>query len=142
MTKEQKFLLLVVLIVIGAGATYYVTSNKGPAAQGTTPSAQVADVVKSYTSNITYPVPTEKKETLHVSITLKNGIIDDVTFSYDKPDNVASQENLTAFQDAFKGITLKGKKLADVSLSRVGGSSLTTDAFMKAIAEIRTKANG
>lgn len=39
-------------------------------------------------------------------------------------------------------INLKGKKLADVSLSRVGGSSLTTDAFMKAVAEIRTKANG
>lgn len=71
MTKEQKFLLLVVLIVIGAGATYYVTSNKGPAAQGTTPSAQVADVVKSYTSDVTYPVPTEKKKQYTFRLHLK-----------------------------------------------------------------------
>ena len=48
---------------------------------------------------------------------------------------------LNAFNKALAGVNLKGQKVSEVSLSRIGGASLTTDAFMKAVAEINVKSN-
>lgn len=142
MTKEQKFLLLAVLIVAGIGVTYYVTQNKTEGGvTNTTTTTQVA--VKSYLADISYKVPDEHSETIHVKLTLTDGLISDISFSSDKPDNIASQENIDAFTQAFQnGAALKGKKLSEVSVVRLGGSSLTSAAFMEAIGKIRAQSNG
>lgn len=144
MTKEQKFLLLVVLIVIGAGAVYYVQTNKvaAPAPVVNAPVVAPVSVAKSYSSNIDYKVPGDKTETIHVTISLKDGVIEDVAFSSQVPDNEISALNIKNFNDALKNITLKGKKLSEVSIVRVGGSSLTSDAFVQALADINTQSNG
>lgn len=147
MTNEQKFLLLAVLIVAGVGVTYFVTqSSSAP-----TPVEQAAvvvpkKVVKSYTAEVPYTVPavpTEKIETVRVALTLTDGVITDITFTTNVPDNIASKENIDAFTEAFKsGADIKGKKLSEVSVVRLGGASLTSNAFMEAIGKIKTQSNG
>lgn len=143
MSKEQKFLLLAVLIVAGVGVTYYVTQNNSGSTtnQPTVTSSQATK--KSYQADVPYKVPNDKTETIHVGITLTDGIISDITFTTNTPDNPASKENIDAFTAAFQnGAALKGKKLSEVSVVRVGGASLTSKAFMDAVTKISTQANG
>lgn len=146
--KRTKFLLLVVLIVAGVGVTYYVQNKNSAGMQANTSVQEVktegtqVSSAKKYTSDVNYNVPEEKVETIHVAITLKDGLIEDIAFSYDKPKEDGSVYNLGNFEKALATTNLKGKKLEEVSLSRLGGASLTTNAFMKAVAEIKQKANG
>lgn len=146
MTKEQKFLLLAVLIVAGVGVTYYVTHNKteGPTpTTATTPVTTKQAVIKSYQADVPYTIPNGKSETIHVGITLTDGVISDITFSTEAPGNPASKENIDAFTAAFQnGAALKGKKLSEVSVVRVGGASLTSKAFMEAVTKISAQVNG
>lgn len=137
MTKQQSFLLLAVLIIVGGGAGYYFTQGDKTASA---PAVEQV-VAKSYNADVTYDVPTEKKETLHVAVTLENGIISDLKFTTDVPDNIASKENIEAFQQALSAMSFKGQKLSEVSVSKVGGASLTSAAFMQAVGKIATQAN-
>lgn len=165
MTKEQKILLLLVLLVGGVGATVYVNTSKTPTtnnvvtttAQTETPVATMptpvvvtltassgpvavpANIVRSFTSDITYVVPEESSEGIHINLLIKEGVIEDVRFTYNPPSKRQSQEYLSSFSKALQTAGLKGKKVSEVNLSRVGGASLTTAAFMKAVAEIDAK---
>lgn len=166
MTKEQKFLLLVVLIVAGASVTYYykhtevapptaetsvVTTETGnTATTGTTPPSATATntpptttkpPVRSFSTDVTYPVPEEGRETIHVTVSLSAGTIEDITFSYDTPTKRESKERIGSFERAFQAMSFKGKKLSEISLSRLGGSSLTTHAFMEAIGKLNKEAS-
>ncbi len=147
MTKEQKFLLLIVLIIAGASVTYYyVESNpKATPAQettstNTTPSTTAETPAKSFSADVTYVTPEEGHETIHVTMNLSGDIINDITFSYDTPKKRESKENITNFERAFKAMSFKGTKLPALSLSRTGGASLTTGAFMEAVNKIRLQA--
>jgi uncharacterized protein (UPF0333 family) len=155
MTKEQKFLLLIVLIVAGASVTYYyknatpdvtapqsqVTPVKTPTTNVvTTPTPTTTATAHSFSSDVTYPVPENGSETIHVTVSLLGDTIQDVTFTYDTPRKSESRANIKNFERALPGMSLKGQKLSGVSLSRVGGASLTTNAFMQAISNIRTDA--
>ncbi len=166
MTKEQKILLLLVLLVGGVGATVYVNTSKTPTTNNvvTTPVTQTktpvatvataavvtptassgplavpANIARSFTSDITYVVPEESSEGIHVTLLIKEGVIEDVRFTYNPPSKRQSQEYLSSFSKALQTAGFKGKKVSDVNLSRVGGASLTTAAFMKAVAEIDAK---
>ncbi len=154
MTKEQKFFLLVVLIVAGASVTYYykstdvvptsavgATTTSFASSSGTTPTPLADIPAHSFSSEITYPTPEDGKEKIYVTISLKAGIIDDVTFTYDTPLKTEAKNYISNFEKALPSLTLKGKKLTEVSLSRVGGASLTTDAFMEAVGKINAQAS-
>lgn len=150
MTKEQKFLLLIVLIIAGASVTYYYTQSGTPvssdtpvtqgtpAAQDPTPTTPVNPVVTSqkYSTDVTYNTPEEGKETIHVAITMKDTVIENIAFTYDTPTKRESKFNITNFEKAFQASSFVGKKLTEVSVSRLGGASLTSGAFMEAIKNI------
>lgn len=214
MTNQQKFFLLVVLIVAGAGATIYVNTNKSnsgidneskniasnildnslsgtsqvgtnnqvsntnttykpstkpvsapvntntqnsvptgttdtsvntnPAVNNTpqtsvpTPKPVTSSPVQ-YVDNVSYNTPSGMPETIHVTVNILNGIISDVSFSYDSPTNRESGRYLSRFASSLNKNLIVGKKITNVSLSRVGGASLTTDAFMQAIQDIAAK---
>ena len=154
MTKQQKFLLLVVLIVAGASVTYYYTQSGSPSqTNGTqttntqTPSQTETQTppqnqipARSFSSDVTYPTPEEGKETIHVTISLSGDTINDITFTADPAKKTESRENIASFQRAFSAMSFKGKKISDISLARVGGASLTTNAFMEALGKIKTQA--
>lgn len=167
MTKEQKILLLFVLIIAGAGATYYFTQEKTPTTVETTQTqttgtqtnttgqtevtgtvttgtnVTVEATAKTVTDKVSYQAPENHTEGLTVNATLDaSGKITDVTFAFDTPSNPESRQYQNKFTNSFKASTLVGTKLGDVKLSRVGGASLATAAFNKALAELAVKANG
>jgi uncharacterized protein (UPF0333 family) len=153
MTKEQKFLLLVVLIIAGASVTYYYTQSGTPTSgttQQTTATTQTTTTneqavaqnqipAHSYSADVTYVTPEEGSEVIHVTINLSGDTINDITFTADPAKKRESKENIANFQRAFTALSFKGKKLSDVSLSRIGGASLTTNAFMEAVGKIKAE---
>jgi hypothetical protein len=174
MSKEQKILLLFVILASGIGATVYVTQKKAvetspadnsalpqtttttettPKAVGTAPQqntpvttqpegsvsqqpvSQVIAQPQKLSTSVTYPVPEEHTNTLSVTVVLSKGIITDVTFS-ENPTNGESREYYEKFTRSFNKSAVVGKTLKDVSLSRVGGASLTTKAFNDALSDL------
>ena len=150
MTKEQKFLLLVVLIIAGASVAYYyvesdprkMTATPATTAKETPPVTQtVENQPKSFSTDVTYTTPEEGHETIHIVMNLTGEIINDITFTYDAPKKRESKENIANFERAFKALSFKGTKLPALSRSRTGGASLTTKAFNDAVDKIRLQAS-
>jgi hypothetical protein len=169
MTKEQKFLLLVVILVAGVGATLFVqnqkelkfSQNKKPnvivsetqkvteipaagsvvtaAATPTTPSVK-QNQTKTHKTAVTYEVPEGHSETLYVTVSLTGGEIADISFT-ENPSNKDSAKYYNGFQKAFSKTSFVGKSVDEISLSRLGGASLTTEAFMNALATIKKESS-
>jgi hypothetical protein len=168
MTKEQKILLLFVLLIAGSGTALYLTkSGNTPTATvqtpststntntqtqgdtagvGTQPSATVTGTVTTPAQNKTltqvemYEVPNGNKEEITVTVIVDGaGNIIDVKFAYNTPTNPESSKYLEKFNRAFTASSLVGKKIGSVKASRVGGASLTTGAFNQAIATLAAK---
>jgi hypothetical protein len=172
MTKEQKILLLFVLLAIGGGVTVYVSTQKSTSvsqvsvttseAQSvksptTTPQevkvpvkqvlpVQPASVVQSnttYTETVSYSAPNNNTEQITVTVILDSkGKIVDAVFSNDEASNKESKQYLAQFAKTFTASMVVGQNINSASLSRVAGASLTTKAFNKAIANIGVKVNG
>jgi len=77
-------------------------------------------------------------ERVGVSITLQNGIIESATVTNEAQDGTSSRYQ-NKFISGYKQYVI-GKNIADVSLSRVSGSSLTPIGFNQALAKIKTEA--
>lgn len=110
------------------------------AATQTKPAAQVES--RPFEVNLAYVVPNGNQENISVKIVLNSkGVIEDVAFSYETPSVKQSVEYLGSFSKNFKPSLLVGKNIQDAQLSRVGGASLTTKAFNKALTEVANRAN-
>ena len=124
----------------GAGSTAgTVTSSSASATNTTTGSTSSSSGFKdgTYTAIGSYDTP-GGPESLTVSVTLKDGKITDTTASASGNDH-ESQEYQQRFVSGYKELIL-GKKITDVSLSRVSGSSLTSQGFNRAIQDIENQA--
>jgi hypothetical protein len=91
----------------------------------------------SYTTDGSYTSPAGQ-ESIKVKLTLANGIVTDTEVT-----SLATNSRSIQFQNRFKsGINEKvvGKKLDDISVSEVNGSSLTGNGFNQAIASIKKTA--
>ena len=171
MTKEQKILLTFVLLAVGGGVTFYVTQQKStpvPQAQAQAQAQALATVTdttlapvsptttvaittdtptivsnQTYTEVLTYKAPENHTEEITVTaIVDAMGNIVDVTFTNATPSNRESKQYLGNFAKSFSSSMVIGKNIHSVNLSRVGGASLTTGAFNKAITNIGAKVNG
>ncbi len=87
----------------------------------------------TYTKTVTYSVPHEKN-TIKVTLTVKDGAITQVSNEHDYADR-ESTRYVDRFENAISTAVV-GKKLDNISLSRVGGASLTTRGFMNALSAI------
>ena len=115
---------------------------QSPAAQGTPPASESAASTGSYKDgtysadgNYTSPNGTE---TVGVELTLASGAVSDVKIT-PHPSN----PNTRKFQGEFaSGIQAQvvGKKLDEIKVSKVAGSSLTSGGFNQAVADIKTQA--
>lgn len=91
----------------------------------------------TYSSHISYRTP-DGTYAMDVSLTI-NG--DKVTTANITFDSKASRDSYTKrFNNSYQSYVV-GKDLDSVNLSRVGGASLTSAAFNKAVAAIKTQAN-
>ena len=91
----------------------------------------------SYSATGTYSSP-GGRESIDVSLTLQNGAVTAVSAKTD-PAERESEEYQNMFLSAYKDLVI-GKKISDIRLDRVSGSSLTSQGFNSAIEQIRTKA--
>lgn len=91
----------------------------------------------TYTSHISYRTP-DGTYAMDVTMTIDNDIVTNTTVAF---DDKASKDGYTKkFNTSYQSY-VNSQDLDTISPSRIAGASLTTDAFKKAIAEIKTKAS-
>lgn len=99
---------------------------------------QLAEGLKRISSPGTYQSPAQEEQVTFNLIVDEEGTIVDAASTVTST-NPTSQMRQTAFSEAFPQ-TVVGKKLADLeNLDRIGGSSLTTGAFNKALPELKSQ---
>jgi hypothetical protein len=94
----------------------------------------------TYTTSFAYEIPYGYTEPMEVSLVFKNGVITDaqVTLSAENP---TSKEYQNWFMEYYEEEVV-GQLVDVVSLSRVGGASLTNNAFDVALGVAKAKASG
>jgi hypothetical protein len=101
----------------------------------TIPSSTFAD--GSYSSSLSYRTPEGMYE-MTVGVTIKQDMVMATTLTFNEEG--AQSGYSKRFTNAYKE-SVMGKDLEEVSLSRVGGASLTTKAFNTALSDIRAQAS-
>lgn len=89
---------------------------------------------KTYTAEETYFV-SNNKYTIDVTLDVKDGIVTNTDVMYGNKETGYQHPLQERFDGAYK-TQVVGKKLDNISLSRVGGASLTSKAFNEAVANI------
>ncbi|MDQ1622924.1 MAG: hypothetical protein QOH19_1342 [Actinomycetota bacterium] len=133
-------------VLVGIAGVSLAGSAAGcaPAAQSTAgstaaPETAPAEAYKdgTYSADGTYVSP-NGTETVGVELTLAGGAVSDVKI-IEHPSN----PNTKKFQGEFAGgiqDQIVGKKLDEIQVSKVAGSSLTSGGFNQAVAAIKTQA--
>jgi uncharacterized protein with FMN-binding domain len=134
------------IAVIGIGFTFF-QSNKQSAVETTivetnTPTTEVATQTNDYkdgahTASAKYLTPAKAEYLIEVSLTLANDVVTDAQITYSQ--GAEKDPNAAKFEAAYRTEVI-GKDIDTLNLSRVGGASLTTGAFNKALASIKTDA--
>lgn len=153
-TVHKSVAALIVIVLIGAATTAVIASKNNardtsasvssatsqePSTGSPAPTTSTGATYKdgTYSATGTYATP-ESKETVGVTATLANGAITDVSLSQN-PTRGESREYQQKFISGYKSLVI-GKKIDGLSLSRVAGSSLTSNGFNAALDEIRADA--
>ena len=91
----------------------------------------------TYSASGAYQTP-ESTETITVSITLKNDVVTDVQVS-GEPQRPESQQYQSQFVGGISDVVV-GKDIDQLSVSRVAGSSLTSNGVNEALQQIKAEA--
>ncbi|MDQ4214471.1 FMN-binding protein [Microbacterium capsulatum] len=123
------------------GSTPQATSETGVGAAPapSTGSSPGAYRDGSYTANGSYRTP-ETVERITVSVTLAGGTVTRLKVTGD-PQASETRHYQAQFIGGIQALVV-GKRIDDISVSRVAGSSLTSRGFNQALATIRTEAAG
>jgi hypothetical protein len=97
--------------------------------------AAVAQAILSGTAK--YNTPARVTHDIAVTFTLKDDIVNDVSVNYDNGKGPANDYQ-KRFESKYRAEII-GKKLNEVSLSRVGGASLTSNGFNEAVKAIKAQ---
>ncbi len=160
--SDKLFIAFSVLavLVIGGVITYKVLSNKSviastsqtpstktststvstPSSAATTSPQATTSSLKdgTYSATTEYSVPHGNSNTLTTKITISNGKINDVSTN-DQYSDRESGIYIDDFESSLKS-SVVGKSLDNISSSRIGGASLTSDAFYETLDTIATNA--
>ncbi len=91
----------------------------------------------TYSANARYSTP-ESTESIALTVTIQDGKVSDVSVQQ-TPQDRESREYQQMFADNYKSEVV-GKDVASINLSRVAGSSLTSNGFNDALDTIRSQA--
>lgn len=135
-------ILIICLLAVGGAITYFVypsalSTSDGYASEFTRPRSAYID--GTYASTLTYAVPNNHTEEITVTITLDEAIVVDTTLVYEA-SNGTSEQYLNRFDEWYKPEVV-GKSINDISLSRLGGASLTSETFNRALLDIKQQAS-
>lgn len=95
-----------------------------------------ADDERTFSATASYFTPKRTEHEMLVTLTLKDRVVVSADVTYD--GGAAVTPSHSAFHATYEAEVI-GKSLNEISLSRVGGASLTSDAFNEAVAEIRAE---
>lgn len=156
--SPNKMIIGIVVVVLLAGATTGVivwssrnssqqtvsddtnrTAQQSTSGTATPSSAATKSQYKdgTYTAEGKYMTP-GGQEAIDVKITLASGVVNNAEVTQ-KPISKEAHQYQAAFVSGFKAQVV-GKKIDDVSLSRVAGSSLTPGGFNTALDTIKSQA--
>jgi hypothetical protein len=113
------------------------TTNKPTAPELAVVAKEGIYIDGTYKTKETYLTPQRTEYLIDVSLTIRDDVVTDATVIYSQ--GAEKDPNPQRFDGAYKTLVI-GKKIDSISLSRVGGASLTTAAFNKALEEIKTDA--
>jgi hypothetical protein len=101
----------------------------------TEPVASVqAPTIKTYSTTVNYKVPEGGSQSMGLTVTVNGAVISSISISQSKSgENSKKWQN--NFENNYRPLVL-GKNIKSVNLSRVGGASITTNAFNQAIKSI------
>lgn len=113
------------------------SSGDRAASAGATASGTTAYKDGTYTASGSYRTP-QSTETVQVTLTVAGDTVTAAEFSAE-PETSQSAEYQSAFRSGYKSQVV-GKKLSDIDLTRVSGSSLTPIGFNAAVDDIQDQA--
>ena len=107
--------------------------------QSTKTNATTASLYKdgTYTVKGDYATP-ENNESITLTVTLKSGTVTDTTATVSASSR-ESKDYTSQFLGSYKSLVV-GKAISGLKLSRVSGSSLTSQGFNTAVQQIKTQA--
>lgn len=142
-------LCIVIIIAIGIEITNSTRTKEASTPNSITatamPSAVTSDTAApvaaykdgTYTASGSYRTP-ESVETINVSITISSNVVTTSSVAGNAVERV-SAAYISDFENSYKRY-VTGKKLSDIQLSRVSGSSLTSNGFNAALIKIKAEA--
>jgi hypothetical protein len=92
----------------------------------------------SYTTETAYFTPRRTQHVMDVTLTIENDVVTDASILWDGAVAPKTPSH-SGFDAAYKEEVI-GKSLSMIDLSRVGGASLTSDAFNEAVDTIQSEA--
>lgn len=144
-------IIVIVLVGIATAAVIVMNSSKGASAPTASSSDKVVAPSTSETSNVStkykdgsysangsYLTP-GGQESVDVQVVLTDGTVTDTTLTQ-KAISGDAKEYQAQFASGYKSLVV-GKKIDDISLSRVAGSSLTSGGFNRALEQIKSDAS-
>lgn len=125
------------LSLAGCGATADTGAGQTDAGAGSGSTSADGYADGTYTAEGSYATP-ESVETVTVTLTLADDVVTEVEVT-GNPQARESEQYQSQFIGGIKNEVV-GKRLDEVSVSRVSGSSLTSGGFMQAVELIKAEA--
>ena len=141
--------IAVVVIILVSVAAFSMSKKpdamipESPAAQESAPTPTTAAMIESSYKDGIYEAEGEYTspggaESIDVSLTLKNGVIEDATITSNATRPISRQMQ-SSFIEGYKEVVI-GKNIDDLNLTKVSKSSLTPKGFNDAVAKIKAEA--
>lgn len=124
--------------VVTTQATQTTKTTTAQPTQTTTATPITQSQSKTVSTIVNFSVPKGQTDSFSLTATVKDGLITDLSFSQDY-NNRDSAEYFQSFQNSFSKSSVIGKKIGSVYLSRVGGATLTTNAFNQALSNLASQ---
>lgn len=102
------------------------------------PTTETSFADGSYTTQASYFTPRRTEHLMDITLTVENDVVTDASIIWDG-DATPKTPSHSGFDVAYKAEVV-GQPLSEINLSRVGGASLTSDAFNEAVDTIEAEA--
>jgi len=124
---------VIVIIALIAGVTFF-TKDSDDVIEEVSSISSTDKITGTFTRNSGYLTPKKTSHNIEVTLTILDDIVTDANVIYDHKEGFTTpgQER---FEQEYK-VEVVGKNIHNISLSRVGGASLTSNSFNEIIDQI------
>lgn len=141
--------IIIGVIILALGYTFFFSDNArtedatateteinktGEVVQNSV-SPSTSSTPQTFVQKATYINPSRKEQEIEVILTIQDGIVTDSDVKYDGKETGYVNKYQERFDEIYKEEII-GVRLDQIQLSRVGGASLTSEAFNEAVANI------